>query len=277
MSLAGRIFHRLWIPALILVLLVTPRGLAANDTAMFTYDFDEGHNQDYKVKFTQETFFGTFSSSVFADMEVTEKCVGTTEDGKFEMEMTFNKVESSMMWMDKMQPSTMGDELTGQSISFVVDSHGEVDDIKALGYIESWRQFEGSVNQLVNGFYPYLPGKEISKDEEWENSTESDEEGMHVTSNAVYKFSEMKEEKGRNCAKIEVEIETGIGGINSTPMGEYQTEGSGEGEGEFYYDPADGIVVKIKEKIEIKMDMTPVSGGDAVETTVTFQVERELL
>jgi hypothetical protein len=280
MSLKEGTLFRFWIAALVAVLavvVVVPLELSAGDSAMLSYDFDEGHNQDYKVKFTQETFFGTYSSSVFADMEITEKCAGITEDGKFRMEVIFNKVESSMMWMDKMQDSKMGDALMGQSVAFVVDGHGEVDDLKALGYIESWRQFEGSIKQLVKGFYPYLPGKEISKGENWEDSKETDEEGMHVTSNAVYTFKEMKEEKGRNCARVESEVETGIGGVSSTPMGEYKAEGSGEGGGEFFFDPAEGIIVKIKEKIEIKMDMTPVSGGDAVETTVSFQIERELL
>ncbi len=280
MSLKEGTLRRFWLPAMIAMIAVAvsvPMELAADDSATFAYDFDEGHNQDYKVKFTQETFFGTYSSSVFADMEITEKCVGTTEDGKFKMEVTFNKVESSMMWMDKMQESQMGEALMGQSISFVVDGHGEVDGLKALGYIESWRQFEGSIKQLVDGFYPYLPGKEISKGENWENSKETDEEGMHVTSNAVYTFKEMKEVKGRNCAKVAAEVETGIGGVSTTPMGEYKAEGKGEGEGEYFFDPADGIIVKIKEKIEIKMDLTPVSGGDAVETTVSFEVERELL
>lgn len=258
-------------------ILLLPGGTAADGSAVFVYDFEEGHNQDYKVKFTQESFFGSFSSSVFADMEVTEKCVGVTEDGKFEMEVTFNKVEASMMWMEKMQESKMGEELTGQAIGFVVDKHGEVENIKALGYIEKWRQYEDSIKQLVNGFYPYLPDKEISEGESWEDSDERDENGMHVTSNAKYTFKEMKEQMGRNCAKVEAEVQTGIGGVSSTQMGEYEAEGEGEGESEFYFDPADAIVVKIKEKIEIKMDMTPASGGDVVETTISFQVERELL
>lgn len=256
---------------------VAPVALEAGDSAMFGYDFGEGHNQDYRVKFTQETFFGTYSSSIYADMEITEKCVGVTGDGKFEMEITFNKVESSMMWMEKMQESRMGEELTGQSVGFVVDKNGEVDQIKALGYIESWRQFEGSIKQLVNGFYPYLPGKEIGKGEDWEHAKEQDENGMHITSATVYTFKEMKEEKGRKCAKVESEIETGIGGINATPMGEYEAEGKGEGEHEFYFDPAESIVVKLKGKIEIKMDMKPVSGGETVETTVSYEIEKELL
>jgi PAS domain S-box-containing protein len=134
-----------------------------------------------------------------------------------------------------------------------------------------------NLNQLVNGFYPYLPDKEVAEGESWEDSKERDEDGMHVTSNAKYTFKEMKEQMGRNCAKVEAEVETGIGGVSTTPMGEYEAEGEGEGEAEFYFDPADAIVVWIKEKIEIKMDMTPVSGGDVVETTISFQVERELL
>lgn len=273
---AGRSLPKVAVTLAIAALLV-PAVLSADDSVIFGYDFEEGNTQDFKVKFTQETFFGSFSSSVFADMEITEKCVGVNEDGTYQMEILFNKVESSMMWMDKMQESSMGEELTGQTIGYTVDKNGEVDNIKALGYIESWRQYEGSMKQLVSGFYPYLPGEEISKGGEWEDSDENDEGGMHVTSSANYVFTEMKEEMGRKCAKVEAEIETGIGGVNTTPMGEYNAEGEGEGEAEFYFDPSESIIVKLKEKIEIKMDMTPVSGGDAIETTVSFEIERELL
>jgi hypothetical protein len=272
--------YRLWILAALCVFVLavaTPGEAPADDAVMLKYNFKEGYSQDYKVKFTQEVFFGTFSRSVFADLEVTERCVGVSEDGKFMMEIVFNKVEASMMMFDKMQESQMGKQLTGQKVAFVVDKHGEVDEIKPVGYIESWQQMESDINAVVNGFYAYLPDKEVTKGESWENTDEQNDDGMHITSQSEYTFKEMKEEKGRNCAQIKSETKTGIGGVNTTPMGEFQAEGEGEGESELYFDPSAGIIVKMKGKMDIKMDMTPVDGGDTVETTVSYQIEKELL
>ena len=172
----------------------------------------------------------------------------------------------------------MGEAMTGQAVSFVLDKFGETDDISAMGYIESWNQLEGLVKALVDQMYIYLPDKPYGKGEKWEHTDEKDEDGLNITSLTEYSFKEWKEEKGRECAKVKAETELGIGGITTTPNGDYNMEGEGDGEYEFFYCRVDKIVVKMKGGIEVKSDMSPVSGSrDKIESTVLYEIEKELL
>ncbi len=269
---------RLWILVAIGVLAVTIAAPApAEESVVFTYKFREGYNQDYKIKFSQEMYFGSFGMSFFWDLEVTFKCVGITEDGKFNMEVVFNKVDASRMQGDRMEETKLGEQLTGQTVACVVDVHGEVDDIKAMGYIEAWRQIERDIKTVIQAFFVYLPAEEVAKGENWENTDERNQEELHITSRSEYEFKEIKDKKGRQCAKVKAKTEVGIGGVQETPQGDFKAEGEGEGETEFYFDVADGIIVKLKDEMEIKMDMTPVAGGDGFEITRSYQIEVELL
>jgi hypothetical protein len=275
-----RCSSRFWILVVIGILAVTiaaPAPTGAEDSVMFKYKFKEGYNQDYKIKYSGEMFFGTFGMSFFTDLEVTFKCVGVTEDSKFNMEIVFNKVDASRQRGDRMEETGMGEQLTGQTVACVVDVHGEVDDIKAMGYIEAWRQIEQEVRTVIKAFFAYMPAEEVAKGETWENTDEQSQEDLHVTSRSVYEFNEIKDEKGRQCAKVEAETEIGIGGVQTTPQGDFKAEGEGEGKTELYFDVADGIIVKMKDKMEIKMDMVPVAGGDGFEITRSYQIEVELL
>jgi len=275
-----RCSSRLWILLAIGILAVTiaaPAPAPAEESVMFEYKFREGYNQDYKIKFSQEMYFGSFGMSFFSDLEVTFKCVGVTEDGKFNMEVVFNKVDASRMRGDRMEETKMGEQLTGQTVAFVVDAHGEVDDIKAMGYIEAWRQIERDIKTVIQAFFVYLPAEEVAKGENWENTDERNQEDLHITSRSEYEFKEIKDEKGRQCAQVKAKTEVGIGGVQATPQGDFKAEGEGEGETEFYFDVDDGIIVKLKDKMEIKMDMTPVAGGDGYEITRSYQIEVELL
>jgi hypothetical protein len=257
--------------------MAAPAPARAQETVMFKYKFKEGYNQDYKIKFSQEMYFGAFGTSFFSDLEVTFKCVGVSEDGKFNMEVVFNKVDASRRQGDTMEETNLGEQLTGQTVACVVDAHGEVDDIKAMGYIEAWRQIERDIETVIQAFFAYLPAEEVAKGENWENTDEQSQEDLHITSRTEYEFKEIKNEKGRQCAKVEAETEIGIGGVQATPQGDFNAEGEGEGETELYFDVADGIIVKMKDKMEIKMDMTPVAGGDGFELTRSYQIEVELL
>lgn len=269
---------RLWILVAIGVLAVTIAAPApAEESVVFTYKFREGYNQDYKIKFSQEMYFGSFGMSFFWDLEVTFKCVGITEDGEFNMEVVFNKVDASRMQGDRMEETKLGEQLTGQTVACVVDVHGEVDDIKAMGYIEAWRQIERDIKTVIQAFFVYLPAEEVAKGENWENTDERNQEELHITSRSEYEFKEIKDKKGRQCAKVKAKTEVGIGGVQETPQGDFKAEGEGEGETEFYFDVADGIIVKLKDEMEIKMDMTPVAGGDGFEITRSYQIEVELL
>ena len=269
---------RLWILVAIGVLAVTIAAPApAEESVVFKYKFREGYNQDYKIKFSQEMYFGSFGMSFFWDLEVTFKCVGITEDGEFNMEVVFNKVDASRMQGDRMEETKLGEQLTGQTVACVVDVHGEVDDIKAMGYIEAWRQIERDIKTVIQAFFVYLPAEEVAKGENWENTDERNQEELHITSRSEYEFKEIKDKKGRRCAKVKAKTEVGRGGVQETPQGDFKAEGEGEGETEFYFDVADGIIVKLKDKMEIKMDMTPVAGGDGFEITRSYQIEVELL
>lgn len=272
----GRVWILLTIGVLTLVFLI-PKPVTADDTVVFKYKFKEGYSQDYKIKFSQDRYFGTYGTSFFSDLEVTVKCVGIEEAGNFKLEFVFNKVDASVMRGERMEENDTGAQLTGQTVSCVVSENGEVDDVKAVGYIEAWRQLEQDVTTVVKGFFAYLPAKEIAKGENWEHDDETTVQNLHVTSRSEYTYEETKKEKGRECAKVVAETEVGIGGVQSTPQGDYSAEGEGEGETEFYFDTVDGIIVKMKDKMEIKVDLTPVAGGDGFEVTRTYQIEVELL
>jgi hypothetical protein len=263
---------------LVTAVLVLPVDTPADEKIYFGYEFSEGHSQQYKVKFKMEMFWGTFSQSTIVDLELTEKCLGETEDGAFKMEIVFDKVDASVMMFDRMQETGIGEALTGQTVSFVLDKFGETDDVTAMGYIESWNQVEGQIKAIIDQMYVYLPDKPYGKDEKWEHTDEKDEDGLNITARWEYTFEEWKEEKGRECAKVKAEAELGIGGVQTTPGGDYTVEGEGDGEYEFYFDRVDKIIVKMKGGIEIKSDMSPVSGGgDKVESTVLYDIEKELL
>jgi hypothetical protein len=260
------------------VLVSTPTSIPAEDGIHFVYQFKKGHVQQYKVNFKQQIFWGSFSRSAMIDMEVTEKCVDVTEDGLFEMELVFDKVEASIMMFDRMQDSGIGEGLTGQTITYTVDKNGETNDVRALGYIEVWNQIEQMVTEIANQFYVYLPAEDRAEGEKWERTDERDEDGMNITANWEYEFDKFEEVKGRDCAKVKAEVEFGIGGIASTPGGDFNMEGEGDGDYEFFFDAAESMVVKMKGSMEVKSDMVPVSGsGDEVESTIIYEIERELL
>jgi hypothetical protein len=87
----------------------------------------------------------------------------------------------------------------------------------------------------------------------------------------------MKEKKGRPCAKIEGKLENTITGTTATPQGNMTADGKGKGEFEMYFDSAGSLIVKLKASMDIKMDLIPEGGGDAIETTISYTLERELI
>lgn len=271
--------HRIIVLGLVIAaVLVTAVVSPAQDGIRFEYVFKEGYVQQHKVFFKQQMFFGNFSRSAMVDLEVTEKCVGVTEDGAFQMELVFDKVEASIMMFDRLQDSGMDEALTGQSISFTLDKYGETNDVRAVGYIETWDQIQQMVREMANQLYVYLPAEAHAKGDKWEHTDERDEEGMNVTETWEYEFEKSEEEKGRECAKVKAEVEFGIGGVASTPGGDFNMDGEGDGKYEFCFDGAEFMIVKMKGSIEVQSDMVPVSGsGDTVESTIIYEISRELL
>jgi hypothetical protein len=259
-------------------MVAAPSGTPADEGIHFEYGFGEGYVQQHKVEFKQEMFWGSFSRSAMFDMEVTEKCVGVTEDGSFEIELKFDKVDASVMMFDKLQDSNMGESLTGQAISYTIDKFGETNDVRAVGYIEAWGQIEQLVTEIANQLYVYLPSQSHAEGDKWEYTDERDEDGMNITENWEYEFEKLEQAKGRDCAKIKAEVEFGIGGIASTPGGDFNMDGEGDGDYEFFFDGSEKLVVKMKGSIEVKSDMNPVSGsGETIESTIIYEIKRELL
>jgi hypothetical protein len=252
--------------------------LHAQDKVHFGYVVEEGFTESYKIKFNQDTDLGFFVMRVFVDMEVTEKCIGVDDTG-FLMQVTFDKVESSQMYQEKMSETPLAANLTGNSVTYHVDRHGEVTDIKAVGYIEGWASAEKIVEPVIESGYSYMPDEEVPKGGEWgkDAETEKTDQGMEVITTSVYTFKEMKEEKGRDCAKVEGKVENTITGQANTPQGPMTADGTGEGKFEMYFDPKTSRVVKVKTSMDIRMDLVPDSGGDPVETTITYSLEREIV
>ena len=251
-------------------------GARADDGVMFGYQFAEGATHDYKVKFTQEMDYGGFASSQFMDFEVTEKCVGTTEDGKFKMELVFNKAESSRMQFENMVEDQSFESLVGQSVSYLVDGHGAVSDIKALGYVENWMVVSQNIIMMMQFWYAHLPREQVVEGDGWEQSADKVDNGagMLVSTNAEFSFEETKEHKGHECAKVKAEVELKLEG----GMGGAETTGDGTGDYEFYFDPDGSVIVMLKSKIEIKLEVAQGSGqGDVQEIVINIQMDRELL
>ncbi len=269
-----------WYAAAVVVasVMFVPLVSSAGDTVLFKFDFKEGHKRDYRVKYTQEMSMREFSRSAFVDMEITEKCMGKREDGRFDMQIDFNKVESSLMMFDKMQQSTTGEVLKGRAVSFILDQNGKTEQIKAVGFIEGWGQVEGDVESVIEGLYAYLPGEEVAKGKGWQHEEEKKQSDVTTKTHADYVFKELKKDGGQSCATVEAISKYEVTGVNATPAGEFAVDGKGKGKFEMCFDPVELIVVKMKNKVQVLMDMTPVSGGaDKMETTIGMELERTLL
>lgn len=246
----------------------------------FAYHFEPGAGDRYAVKFNQEVDMGggKMSISNIADMEVSVKCVAA-KDGKFSMEMKFDKVDVSMTMMGTTSASPLGEQITGQTIMFTADASGDVSDVTPVGAFDSWSTAQQLVKPVIESWYPHLPNKAVAVGGTWEKAGEKEKQssGMESTTSATFKFKEMKKDKGHDVAVVEQQLDTAIGGTSTTPMGVYTVAGSGKGKGEFSFDPAKSRVTKVKAKIDINMDMTPQSGGEPVKTIVTNNLERTLL
>jgi hypothetical protein len=269
-----------WYAAAVVVAsaMFVPLVSSAGDTVLFKFDFKEGHKRDYRVKYTQEMSMREFSRSAFVDMEITEKCMGKREDGRFDMQIDFNKVESSLMMFDKMQESNTGEVLKGRAVSFILDKNGKTEQIKPVGFIEGWGQVEGDLESVIEGLYTYLPGEEVAKGKGWQHEEEKTQSEVTTKTHADYVFKELKKDGSQPCAVVEGISKYEVTGVNATPAGEFTVDGKGKGKLEMCFDPVELIIVKMKNKVQVLMDMTPVSGGaDKMETTIGIELERTLL
>jgi hypothetical protein len=244
----------------------------------FAYRFEPGSSERHRVKLNQEVDWGGMAMSYLADMEVTVKCL-SAKDGKYEMEMKFDKADVSMTMMGTPQVSPLGEQLVGQSVLFTADANGEVSGIKPATVFDAWEMAQQIVEPVLKGWYPHLPNKAVAMGGEWKKAGEKETEssGSETLTNASFKFKEMRKEKTHDVAVVEQTLDSTISGTSATPMGTYQVAGGGKGKAEFLFDPAKSRVEKLKGKVDISMDMTPQAGGDAVKAVVISHVERNLL
>jgi len=241
----------------------------------FSYHYPEDYSQGYKMKFNQEVSFGQFSMSEFVDMEVTERRVGVDEEGTLSMELTFDKVEASRVQFDNMVESPLGEQLTGQAVTYKLDKFGDVTEIEPAGYIDVWDDIHDRVEAFL--MYAYMPDKVVAQGESWsEDAKEEEDEGMKTVTTSAFTFKEMKKEKGLECAVVEGNIENVITGTNENPMGTFAVDGKGKGSIEMLFDPKTSAIVKLKGKMELNMNMVPEGAGQEVNTIVTIQMEKAL-
>jgi hypothetical protein len=251
---------------------------AVAEDVTFAYKFEPGSTERHRAKLNQEVTMGPMAVSNIADMEVTVKCV-SGKDGKYAMEMTFDKVDVSMTMGSTTTANPMGAQLTGQTIAFTTDANGEVSDIKPAGSFAAWGSARQLVEPIIESWYPHLPNKAVPLGGEWkkEGDKKGSDSGMETDIDAAFKFKELKKEKGRDIAVVEQTMTAKVSGKTETPMGNYNVAGGGKGKGDFHFDPSKSRVVRLKGQIDLNMDMTPEAGGDPVQTVITNHVERQLL
>jgi hypothetical protein len=267
-------------PGIVFVGLCTAAiSVAAEDGIMLAHRFEAGASQRYRVRFNGEADMHGMMVTQLGDMEVTVKCVSAAE-GKYSMEMKFDKAELSRSMMGNMETDPRGETLAGSVVNFVVDGKGVVSGIKTAGYVEVWNELRNVLEPIIKDWYVYLPAEPVVVGGEWsqDNVKETQPGGIEVTKNSRFKLKEMKKEGGRDCALVVATVDNAFGGKVASPGGEFDVSGGGKGKYEFYFDPAAGVVVKYKGKMDVEMEMVPTGGtGDPVESTIGYQFEKELL
>jgi len=250
----------------------------AADGVTFAYKFEAGSSQRYRVHMNIETDFGGALMSQLADMEVTLKCV-TPGEAVNAMEMVIDKAEMSRAMFGNNEVNPEAAQLVGKSVVFNVDVHGKVTDIKPGINFSNWDTQRSMIEPIIENWFVYLPGSSVAAGGEWKKENDKDKEsGMEMTTNSVFKFKSMKKEKERDCAVIESATTTDMGGTVTNPMGQMTVDGEGKGKYEFLFDPASGVVVRMKGQTDVEMEMTPVGkAGDPVQTVIGIKIERELL
>ncbi len=261
--------------AMSIVAATTP--VAAKDIT-FAYKFEPGTTERHRAKLNQEVTMGPMAISNIADMEVTVKCISGA-DGKYAMEMTFDKVDVSMTMGGNTTANPVASQLAGQTISFTANANGDVADIKPLGTFEAWGTARQLVEPIIEGWFPHLPNQAVAVGGEWKKNGDKkgSESGMETEIEGSFKFRELKKDKGLDVAVVDQTMLATVSGKTATPMGSYTVAGAGKGKGDFLFDPSKSRVVRLKGQIDLNMDLTPEAGGEPVETVITNHVERELL
>jgi hypothetical protein len=241
----------------------------------FSHRFEAGKSDRYRVKMNTDADFRGMTMTQLADMEVTAKCVSVAPD-RVVMEVTVDKAEMSRAMMGNMEADPTAAQIVGKAVGFVVNAKGEVSEISPVGYFEAWEEVRRLYEPLLKTFYVYMPGGEVAVGGEWtQDRKDTEETGVELSSKTVFKFKEMKKEKGVDCAFVTADISSTMGGTSTTPMGAFAVDGKGRGKYEFLFDALSGKVLRFKSKTDIEMDLTPQAGGDPVASIMGYTIERE--
>lgn len=257
-------------------------GLAAPASAahdvVFGYAFKTGASERHRLKLNTEMEAMGLEMSQVADMSVTVTCAAVHDDA-FTMSMVFDKVEASKVIGGSMQQDASAARMVGKSVTFTVDSHGEVSGITPGPDFDVWPEVQQVVEPTLKSWYVYLPAKAVPVGGEWkrENHRGKSTSGSEYVSNERFKFTQMKNEKGRDLALVDANITTELGGSTQTLAGVFDVAGSGQGKFQFSFHPATGVITRFKGTMETNIDMTPQGGGEVVKTSVANHIERELL
>lgn len=250
---------------------------ASAQEVLFTYKFEAGSSERYRVKLSQELDFGGNAINQISDLEVTLKCLSVT-DGKAKMEMIFDKADMMREMFGSQSADPLAEALAKHGVTFIVDQTGDVTDVQQSGAYEHWDQVQSFVEPVVKGWYVMLPNKPYAPGATWEDThKDKSADGTDVTMITHFKYKENKKEDGRDCASVVGDAQTRASGNSVSPMGTFSVDGGGKGKVEYLFDPVAQIVVKLKAKMNVDMTLTPAAGGDNIGTSVTYQLERELL
>lgn len=244
----------------------------------FAYDFKTGASERHRVKLNQEMDMGGMVAGYLVDMSVSLQCASGA-DGKYAMEMKFDKVDVSTSMMGAVSVNPIGEQLVGQAVTFDVDASGDVSNIEPVGAFEAWDTARQLVEPVIERWYIHLPKQAVAVGSSWkkEGEKEVQSSGTQTVTNTTYTFKAMKKEKGHDVAVIDQTQDSKISGTATTPVGVFDVDGSGKGKFEILFEPTRSRVVKFKGKIDLTTDMTPQAGGDPMHMIVTNHFERELL
>jgi hypothetical protein len=260
-----------------MAIMISTLATAAKDVT-FGYQFTPGKSEKYRLKINTDMEMTGMAASQIADMAVTVACVSKKADA-FAMTLTFDKVDASNTIGGNTATDPNAMKMLGKSVGFTVNTHGDVTDIGPGPGFDAWQDVQQVIEPTLKNWYVYLPGTAVSPGGTWkrENYRDKSSAGADYVSNENFKFREMKKEKGHDVAMVDEDVTTEVGGSTQTPVGVFNLAGTGKGKFEFQFDPATGSIRYFKGNMGTDINMTPQTGGDAMKTSVTNTIERELI
>ncbi|HET6348556.1 MAG TPA: hypothetical protein VFH88_05670 [Candidatus Krumholzibacteria bacterium] len=244
----------------------------------FGYKFKVGGAEKYHLLINTEMEMTGMKASQIADMTVTVTCV-SSKPGAYAMNMTFDNVETTNTISGSSQPDPSAEQMIGKSVLFTVDEHGTVSNVAPGPDFEAWASVQRVVEPTLKNWYVFMPDKAVAAGSGWkrDNYRDTSVAGSEYVTNEKYTFRETKDEGGASLAVVDQDVTTKVGGTTQTPMGNFDIAGTGSGKFEFYFDAGRGVITHYKGSMQTDINMTPQSGGDAMKTSVTNHIERELL